>query len=97
MFLPDRDPHGPNRGLPQARAVEVVIVVSLFSCPTEEPPPGAGAGAAREQQLLPRARWRGGGEAPAADAREQQVLPRARRCGGGPGGRTRRGASLPFC
>jgi hypothetical protein len=61
MFLPDRDPHGPNRGLPQARAVEVVVVASLFSCPTEEPPPGAGAGAAQEQQLLPRARRRGGG------------------------------------
>jgi hypothetical protein len=36
MFLPGRDPRGPNRGLPRVRAVEVVVVASLFSCPMEE-------------------------------------------------------------
>jgi hypothetical protein len=47
MFLPGRDPCGPNQGLPRVRAVEVVVVASLFSCPMEELPSAWDAAARR--------------------------------------------------
>jgi hypothetical protein len=47
MFLPGRDPRRPNRGLPQVRAVEVVVVTSLFFAPMEELPSAWDAAARR--------------------------------------------------